>query len=377
MSRLVLALAALALVIASPVVAQDEATTVRVDAVRTEPFAQTVPILGRLVAAQRGEVAARVAAAVETLAVQVGDRVEAGEAVAELDRDRLEASAALATARVSAAEAQIAADRAELSLLQQELRRLARLRESAAFSPAQLEDKRQEIEAATARITRAEAQLEEARADLALARTDLDDGVVRAPYSGVVTERYVSAGDYVVPGEPVVALLDDDSLEIEADVPSVRVRNLDPSDRVAVRFDDGFTTTARLRAIVPDENPRTRTLAVRFALDETEGGTLLASGQSITLEIPVGAARQVVTVDKDAVLRRPSGDMVFVAAEGEAQPRPVTLGAATGERFVVEAGLEPGELVVVRGNERLRPGQAIAYEAPRTAAQDADDANAS
>ena len=377
MSRLALALAALAFVIASPVVAQDAATTVRVDAVRTEPFAQTVPILGRLVAAQRGEVAARVAAAVETLAVQVGDRVEAGEAVAELDRDRLQASAALATARVSAAEAQIVADRAELSLLQQELRRLTRLRESAAFSPAQLEDKRQEIEAATARITRAEAQLEEARADLALARTDLDDAVVRAPYSGVVTERYVSAGDYVVPGEPVVALLDDGSLEIEADVPSVRVRNLDPSDRVAVRFDGGFTTTARLRAIIPDENPRTRTLAVRFALEETEGGTLLASGQSITLEIPVGAARQVVTVDKDAVLRRPSGDMVFVAAEGEAQPRPVTLGEATGERFVVDTGLEPGELVVVRGNERLRPGQAIAYEAPRTAAQDADDPNAS
>jgi RND family efflux transporter MFP subunit len=278
---------------------------------------------------------------------------------------------------VSAAEAQIAAARAELSLLEQERRRLLRLQESAAFSPAQLEDKRQEIEAAAARITRAQAQLEEARADLALANADLVDAAVRAPYPGVVTARYVSAGDYVNPGEPVVALLDDGSLEIEADVPSARARNLDRDDAVAVRFDGGGETTAHLRAIVPDENPLTRTVAVRFALDVASEGVFLATGRTVTLEIPVGDAREVVTVDKDAVLRRPTGDIVFVAVDGAARPRPVTLGEAVGERFVVEDGLAPGELVVVRGNERLRPGEPIAYETPQTAAQPADDANAS
>ena len=378
MTRLGRMMAVVALVLALPATAQDEpATGVRVDAVRTEPFSQTVPILGRLVAAQRGEVAARVAAAVETLEVQVGDRLEAGDVVAALDRDRLEARAQLARARVSGAEAQIAADRAELSLLEQERRRLLRLQESAAFSPAQLEDKAQEIEAATARITRAEAQLEEARADLALAVTDLEDAAVRAPYPGVVTERYVSAGDYVNPGEPVVALLDDTSLEIEADVPSARARNLDPDDPVVVRFDVGPETTAHLRAIVPDENPLTRTVAVRFGLDATDATMFLATGRSVTLEIPVGEVRDVVTVDKDAVLRRPTGAMVFVAADGTAEPRPVTLGEAVGDRFVVADGLAPGELVVVRGNERLRPGQPIAYETPPTAAQPTADPSAS
>jgi len=380
MSRLgrIMAVVVWVFAVPAPAVAQGEdAAGVRVDAVKAEPFSQTVPILGRLVAAQRGEVAARVAAAVEALEVQVGDRVEAGEVIAVLDRDRLQASAELARARVGAAEAQIEADRAELNLLEQERRRLLRLRESAAFSPAQLEDKSQEIAAAAARIGRAEARLEEARADLALAAADLADAIVRAPYPGVVTERYVSAGDYANPGEPIVALLDDGSLEIEADVPSARARNLDPSDEVTVRFDGGPETTAHLRAIVPDENPLTRTVAVRFALDATTRAMFLASGQSVTVEIPVGEAREVVTVDKDAVLRRPDGDLVYVAAEGTAQARPVTLGDAVGNRFVVEAGLEPGELVVVRGNERLRPGQAIDYETPQTAAQPAADASAS
>ncbi len=378
MSRLGRILVVAALALALPAAAQEErAADVRVDAVKTEPFSQTVPILGRLVAAQRGEVAARVAGAVERLTVEVGDRLAAGAVIAELDRDRIEARAALARARVAAAEAQIVADRAQLSLLEQERRRLQRLRESAAFSPAQLEDKSQEIEAATARIARAEAQLDEARADLALAEADLDDAVVRAPYPGVVTDRYISAGDYLDTGDPVVALLDDGSLEIEADVPSARARNLDREDRVTVRFDVGPAATARLRAIVPDENPLTRTVAVRFAVDAAPQQRFLASGQSVTLEIPVGEARQVVTVDKDAVLRRPDGDIVFVAADGAAQPRPVTLGEAVGNRFVVEDGLAPGELVVVRGNERLRPGQSINYETPRTAAQPGADPSAS
>jgi len=372
----IMALAALVLALPAAASAQD-ATRVRVDAVTTEPFSQTVPILGRLVASQRGEVAARVAAAIERVEVQVGDRLAAGDVIADLDRDRLESRAALARARVTAAQAQIEADEAQLSLLAQERQRLLRLRESAAFSPAQLADKRQEIEAASARITRAEAQLDEARADLALAEDDLEDAVIRAPYPGVVTARYVSAGDYLNPGEPVVSLLDDGSLEIEADVPSTRVRNLDAGDEVTVRFEGATAATARLRAIVPDENPLTRTVAVRFAIAAVAGERFLATGQSVTLDIPVGARREVVTVDKDAVLRRPDGDMVYVAADGEAQPRPVTLGEAVGNRFVVEDGLAAAELVVVRGNERLRPGQPITYETPPTAAQPAADASAS
>ena len=378
MSRTSRILAVVLLAFTLPAAAQDEpASAVKVDAVTLEAFSQTVPILGRLVAAQRGEVAARVAAAVEALEVQVGDRVDAGDVIAEFDRARLRARAELARARITGAEAQIAAERAELTLLEQERRRLMRLQESAAFSPAQLEDKRQEIEAATARIARAEAQLGEARADLALAETDLADGTLRAPYPGVVTERYVSAGDYVTPGEPVVALLDDTSLEIEADVPSARARYLERDDEVAVRFDVGPTTTARLRAIVPDENPLTRTVAVRFAVGTVTADMFLATGQTATLEIPVGEPREVVTVDKDAVLRRPDGDLVFVAEGGRAEPRPVTLGEAVDGRFVVEDGLKAGELVVVRGNERLQPGQPIAYGTSETAAQPAADASAS
>jgi multidrug efflux pump subunit AcrA (membrane-fusion protein) len=74
----------------------------------------------------------------------------------------------------------------------------------------------------------------------------------------------------------------------------------------------------------------------------------------------VGAVRDVLSVPKDALVQGRDGWTVFVAADGKAQPRPVQLGIALGNRYEVLGGLTPGDLVVVRGNERLRPGQDIA-----------------
>ncbi len=348
--------------------AQEQPAQVRVDAVRVEPLSQTVPILGRLVADQRGEVAARVSGAVQQLDVRVGDRVEAGDRLALVDEARLAARAQLAEARVVAAQAQIETAEAELSLLEQERARLAQLRNSAAFSPAALEDKVQELQAATARIARARAQFDEALADQTLAERDLADAEVLAPYPGVITSRYVSAGDHLDIGEPVVALINDTSLEIEADVPSAQARVLQAGIELDVTLDGRASSKATLRALIPDENPLTRTLAIRLSLGEATEDLFLASGQSVTVDVPLGAVSEALTVDKDAVLRRGEGAMVFVAADGEAQLRPVTLGEAVGARFEVMEGLTEGELVIVRGNERLRPGQAISYEPPQSTA---------
>jgi multidrug efflux pump subunit AcrA (membrane-fusion protein) len=90
----------------------------------------------------------------------------------------------------------------------------------------------------------------------------------------------------------------------------------------------------------------------------TMGGA--AVGQSLNVMIPVGAARDVLSVPKDALVQARGGWTVFVAADDMAQPRTVTLGVPLGDRYEVIEGLGPGDLVVVRGNERLRPGQAIA-----------------
>ena len=339
--------------------AQQPPAVVSVDEVRMEAMAQTVPVIGRLVARRAGEVAARTAGPVDALHVEVGDRVETGDAIAVLDTVRLRAERDRLAAIVNQAQAQLERMTAQAALHRQELRRLEGLRNSAAFSQGRYEDAKQEVIIAESAIGTADATRVSAAASLSLAQIDLSWATIQAPYPGVITKVHTEVGAWLAVGQPVVSLLNDLDLEVEADVPSSRVAALIDGTAVALVLDDDSEHTAAVRTVVPEENALTRTRQVRFTPHFGPVSKPLAVNQSATVLIPAGAERQVLTVHKDAIVRNQGQAFVYVASEGTAQIRPVQLGAAVGGRFEVLGGLGPGEPVVVRGNERLQPGQAI------------------
>jgi multidrug efflux pump subunit AcrA (membrane-fusion protein) len=105
---------------------------------------------------------------------------------------------------------------------------------------------------------------------------------------------------------------------------------------------------------------------VRFVPEFSNIRSPLAESQTVTIAVPVSDNRNALTVHKDAILKRPSGDIVFVVTDGKAQPRPITLGEAVGGRFEVVSGLKEGEEVVIRGNERVQPGMKVRVEKDST-----------
>lgn len=340
---------------------------VEVNPVREEPIVQTVPVVGRLAAREHGIVAAAIAGPVADFPIRVGQRVEAGEVLLVLARDlpaarlaQKEADEALEAARVRTAEAEVA-------LVRQELERLERLEGSSAFPKAAYDDKRQELVRRRSRVREAKAALDRARMQREMAAIELARTTVRAPYAGVVTARHVSPGGYVRAGDSVATLVDDRRLELEADVPTDRLAGLAPGVEVRFALDDGSTHRAVVRALVPDENPLTRTRPVRFIprFDPAGGHGRPAANQSVVVHVPIAARRTVASVHKDAVISRRGRSMVYVAAgspqAATAEVRPIRIGEAVGGRFVVLEGLAAGELVVVRGNERINPGQAIRF----------------
>ena len=87
-----------------------------------------------------------------------------------------------------------------------------------------------------------------------------------------------------------------------------------------------------------------------------------AANQTATLHLPIGKKRMVVTVHKDALVNSRGNQIVFVVEKRRARARKVHLGEAVGGRFEVLSGLEVGEMVVVRGNERLRDGKRVRFD---------------
>ncbi|NQW10255.1 MAG: efflux RND transporter periplasmic adaptor subunit [Alphaproteobacteria bacterium] len=342
----------------STAIAQQPAA-VGVDTVRVEPLNQTVSVLGRLVPRRSGVVATRVAERVDMVEVEVGDRVARGDVLARLANDRLKSDQLRWAAEVKAARARVARENASLGKSRQTLERQMSLKGSTAFRKDRAEDAERDLDIAAASLASAEADVARAEAQLALAQTSLTDAVIVAPYDGVITVKHTVEGNYLRGGDPVVTMLNDHDLEIEADVPAARIAGLEAGALVEAEFQIGGRIFAVVRAVVPEENPRTRTRAVRFVPQLDNHKLRLAANQSIAVHIPIGDSRDVVTVNKDAVVVQRGAQVVYLVVDGKVQPRSVTLGESLGNRFEVLSGLAAGDVVVTRGNERLRPGQAV------------------
>lgn len=355
----------LALTLVSTAAAEERPALVAVDPVTVEVLSQTIPVIGRFVARQRGSVAASTAGLVRSVFVEVGDRVAEGDPLVALDEEKLRETRNLQAAALDEARAAVNTAKESLALARLELKRLERLKESAAFSQARLDDKRQEVARYNSEVMEAEAAVARARANLQLAKIDLARATIKAPFDGVVVDRKVDLGTYVNVGQEIAVLINDRDMEIEADVPANRISGLKTGRLVQAQLAGGRTIATAVRAVIPEENALTRTRAVRFtpALDKSK--TLsLAAGQSATVLVPIGEAREILSVHKDSVLPKGDGHLVFIVEDGQALMRKVTLGEAVGNRFEVLGGVKEGELVITRGNERIAPGQTVTYPKP-------------
>ncbi|MGF1611764.1 MAG: efflux RND transporter periplasmic adaptor subunit, partial [Kiloniellales bacterium] len=104
------------------------------------------------------------------------------------------------------------------------------------------------------------------------------------------------------------------------------------------------------------------TRTVRLVPEFGATGKPLAAAQSVTLHVPADTPRNVLAVHKDAIIKRGAESLVFVVRNDSAELRPVRLGEAVGSRIEVLEGLQDGDLVVVRGNERLQPGDKVSID---------------
>lgn len=364
LSRIALVLA-LACAVAQPAAAQGRPAGVATDFVERRQVAETVAVFAQVVGSRDSDVAARVGGVVQTVGVEVGDRVAAGTLLAELDRELLDIELRSAEAALTEARAGIEVARAGVQQAELAFQRVAGLRDTNAFSQGTYDDRATALARATGEMAQAQARLVSAEADVARAAYNSENATIRAPFDAVVLENAIDPGEFIQTGQRVARLLDITALEVEAAVPAQYVANLEEGMKVTGAFSDGAPVRLTVRAILPTESTTTRTRPVRFEGDLSGTGGRVALGQSLTVDVPVTVAREALLVPKDAVAQSRGAWQVFVHKDGKAEPRAVEIGASFGSAFEVLSGLAPGDEVVVRGNERLRPMQDIAPEPVR------------
>lgn len=226
------------------------------------------------------------------------------------------------------------------------------------------EGPRQErIEQARARVS---AQQEEIRRleDL------LKKHTLRAPFDGYVVTEHTELGQWVSEGDPVVEIVELDRVDIEVPVLEDFVRSVEVGmpARVEIGALPGQVFTGQVALVVPRADVRSRSFPVKVRVDNqrTRGSVLLKAGMFARVTFAVGGSAMAVLVPKDALVLGGETRVVFAfepdpddPKQGRVRRVPVELGVASGEFIQVKAALNPGEQVVVEGNERLRPGQEV------------------
>lgn len=323
-----------------------EAKPVQVDSVVVEERAvpKTLVVTGTLEADQRTDLAANASGRVIRTFVERGDHVKAGALLAQLDTRGATLSHAEAEANAKSITDQLAAVRAECL-------RYEALRTKGAIT--QQEFDRQAVQCRT------QASSEEAaRARLADAARVIQDAAIRAPFAGVVSERFVSVGDYVQPNSKVVTLLVDDPLRLRISVPEPAIAFAHEGTVVTFKVLSAANRefSAVIKYVGREVRPTTRDMVDEAVVDNHEH--LLLPGTFVTVELPVGTSTQAI-VPKAALVHSDGEATVFAIVDKRLEQRAVHTGLTIDDGIAVSEGLKQGERVVIHPAPDLKDGSPV------------------
>lgn len=302
--------------------------------------------------------------------VRVGDRVEAGEVVASVDASgysaqlaQAQSGAQAAAAQTSVAQAQVAAAAAGLRLARVTEQRMARLYREGAISHQDYDQSQTALASAIATeqqaragAASADAAAQAARSGAAAAAVPVADAVVRAPFSGVVTARFVEPGAVVGAGVPVVAIDDESHLEMQVAVPNDVHVALSRGQALNVRVDalPGVPLHARVLGLAPSNDSQLRSMSLRVGIDPAPG---LAPGMYGTVTIP--RREQGLAVPASAVVTRAGQSGVFEIDGNVARFLPLELGSPAQDYVTVHDPSLRGKRVITSNLQSVTDGTVV------------------
>lgn len=360
---------------------------------------------GTVEASRRVELAFQVPGILASLPVREGQTVARGELIAQLRQDEFEAQvkgrqsqldqarAGLAALRAGdrpeqrrrleaqerAAAARLANARTELSRVQDLVaagavsrREVDSARTAYQVAQEELAAARQSVEkGATGRaedIAAMEAEVRGNEARLVEANIQLQDSTMRAPYDGVISQRFVEPNQNVRAKQPIVRFQDVDEIDIAVDVPETLMKaDIQSADIVQMTAElggaPGVQFPVHIREIAQQADPTTQTYRMRVAMKVPSGVTALP-GMTATVTVAYRRARilgDAILVPISAVFKDPAGETVtwVIDKDEVVERRPVKVGAATGSQIEIIEGLQPGDRIAVAGVRFLRAGMKV------------------
>jgi RND family efflux transporter MFP subunit len=326
-----------------------------VAAIDARSLSVRLPLSGSLTPLTQATIKSKVSGAVQETTAQEGMAVNAGQVLARLDTADLKA-------RLTQQEAALDEARAKLAMASKNEANNLALLEKKYISQTSYDTTQNAVELARANVKSALAQVE-------IARIALNDAVIRAPFSGIVSKRHVQAGEKLSPDTPVFTIVNLAQMTLEAQVPASDIPRIQIGQEVQFKV-DGFQErgfTGKVARINPTTESGSRAMLVYIAVDNRDGalrGGMFAKGAITTARSPVMPLVPLAAVRADR-----EGPVVYKIEQGKVVAQPVTLGLRNDDEGMAEVrqGLEAGASVIVSRLDSVRPGSRVKLPAAATA----------
>ena len=357
-----------------------EVTTVSARDNASEPRQRTVLNASGYVTARReATVSSKITGKVVEVFIEEGMKVNEGQVLARLDDTNVKASLNLSEARLNSAKKALDETTVRLKEADQELKRQENLVKNKIATQADYDHAEAAALALKARLEQQKADVIVADRQLASDQQQLDDTIIRAPFTGIVTSKNAQPGEMISPISAgggftrtgICTIVDMASLEIEIDVNENyinRVESGQPVEAVLDAYSD-WKIPCKVIAIIPTADRQKSTVKVRVGFNKLDPRILpemsvkvgFRENATTTNSAP---STRTVSIPKDGLQQEDGRDIVYVLEQGRARRRSVTLASQNTEEAVISAGVNPGERVITNPPKGLSDGSSVREAKP-------------
>ncbi|MDR1990096.1 MAG: efflux RND transporter periplasmic adaptor subunit [Acidobacteriaceae bacterium] len=354
---------------------------------RQESIHEAANVVGTLAAIDEVTISSQVEGTVSRIAVDLGDRIQAGQVLVELDREKLQYNVEQQQAMLASALAKYGASHegdlppventpdvqkaaAELVQAKQAADRASELHRRQLVPKQTLDDadatfrsKQASYDSAVQGSRNLSADIQSASAGLKLAERQLRDAAITAPFDGFVEKRIVSLGEFVKNQAPVMSIVRVDPLKLTGEIPEGMAPWVQVGQDVQLLVDayPDRPFTGKIARISPAVNPLTR--AFPFEAMVPNHDALLKPGTFARAHFATSRMVDVLTIPYATIQYRYGVNRAFVVAGDKLQARELKIGDRLGDRIEVLSGLKDGDVLATTDVDNLTDGMSVSVKA--------------
>ena len=299
--------------------------------------------IGTLNFSKTSKVASSTSGLVVKVNFEAGDSVNKGDILVEIDSDILDA-------QIKSATANLEVSKLNLENTTKDYNRYKELITQNSISQKVYDDSYFKYHSSKQNLNISESKLHELQ-------INKNKKSIKAPFNAVVVEKNIEIGQWANTGGVIATLVDTSKVDLMFNLPTSYIYKLDKDDTYTIKI-KGKQIKSKLYASIAKGDRRTRTFQVKFKADVNND--FLYEGMEIKIDLPRGKKQEALMVPRDAVIKRFGQNVIFTNLDGTANMIPVQIVGYTKSNVAVNAqGLVEGADVVVKGNERIFPKQAI------------------